>query len=325
MEGMVDVSNQGKILVLGASGMVGSAIGRALVEKYGKEKVLLATRDSVDLRNQSETRNFMFAARPKCVFLAAAKVGGIYANQVYPKNFIHDNLGIAINAIEALYDSGCERLINLGSSCIYPCETTQPIPEAALLSGALESTNEPYAVAKIAGIKLCESYNRQFGTDFRSLMPCNLYGPGDNYDPTESHVIPALIRRFHEAKVDRLTSVEVWGSGKVFREFLNVEDLADACILASEISRNSWEKLIESPMCSHVNIGSGERILISDLARMLSDIIGYDGEIVFDESMPDGVFEKTMDITKISSIGWSPKISLKAGLTTAYRDFLNRL
>ena len=279
------------------------------------------THSELDLKDQADVHSFFSELRPEYVFLSAARVGGIYANNTYPADFIYDNLMIEANVIHAAFSSGVKRLLFLGSSCIYPKFAPQPMKEEALLTGKLEPTNEPYAIAKIAGIKLCESYNRQHGTDFRSLMPTNLYGPGDNFHPTDSHVIPALIRRFHEAKEEKRDKVVVWGTGKAMREFLYVDDLADACIFVMNISREQYRS-VTSPMCSHINCGTGRDSSIKELARLIASVVGFKGEIVFDTSRPDGTPRKLLDISKIKALGWRPETELRYGLEKSYRWYL---
>ena len=317
--------NLGRVMVLGSRGMVGSACIRVLEKRSNLSEIIPVCRDQVDLRDQAETFQFIRSEHPDWVIVAAAKVGGIYANNTYPANFIYENLAIQNNAIEGSFKAGVENLIFLGSSCIYPKHCLQPIKEEYLLTGPLESTNEPYALAKIAGIKMCESYNRQFGTDYRSLMPTNLYGPGDNYHPANSHVIPALIRRFHEAKVAGSLKVDVWGSGLVRREFLFVDDLAKAVSFVMGTSKSKFNAVV-TPTCSHLNVGSGRDLTISELANMIKAIISYQGCIGFDKSMPDGAPQKLMECTKLRKLGWEASISLERGLTEAYTSFLeNRI
>ncbi len=301
--------------------MVGSAILRKLKEKNKDTEVILKTREELDLTNQSDVINFYKEYSPNKVIIAAAKVGGIYANNSYPAEFIYDNLLIQCNLIHGAYKSGVKRLLFLGSSCIYPKQSKNPIKEESLLTGELEETNEPYAIAKIAGIKLCESYNRQYGLNYLSVMPSNLYGPGDNYDLKNSHVIPALIRKFYEAKTEGLPFVNIWGSGKPLREFLHVDDLAEALLVAfDDKNKIFFESLSET--CSHINIGSGREISISDLAILVKDIFSYDGKIKFDNSMPDGTMRKLLDISKITDLGWEPKISLRDGLRRVIKDYI---
>jgi GDP-L-fucose synthase len=303
-----------RIYIAGLHGMVGSAIKRRL-EREGYHNIVGHSSRELDLTNQAATADYFLAEKPEYIFLAAAKVGGIHANNTYPAEFIFTNLMIECNVIHAAYLSGVRKLLFLGSSCIYPKFAPQPMKEHYLLTGALEPTNEPYALAKIAGIKLCESYNRQYGTDFISCMPTNLYGPNDNYDPVKSHVIPGLIRRFHEAKVSGRREVVVWGTGTPQREFLYVDDLADACLfLMTNYSGNET-----------VNVGSGEEVAIKELAGMVRDAVGFDGGIVFDPDMPDGTPRKLVDSSKINAMGWEARTKLRDGLKRAYEDFLRRL
>lgn len=308
-----------RIFVAGHRGMVGAAIVRAL-ETRGEFDIVTRTHAELDLTDQAAVRRFFDEERPTQVYLAAAKVGGIHANNTYPGQFIYENLMIEANVIDAAYRSGTSRLLFLGSSCIYPKLATQPMAEGALLTGALEPTNEPYAIAKIAGIKLCESYNRQYGTDFRSVMPTNLYGPGDNYHPENSHVIPALIRRFHEASQSGLQEVSIWGTGTPRREFLYVDDMADACVHVMSLDRSVYVQNTE-PMLSHINVGFGTDISIREVAEMIARTVGYQGEIVFDTSRPDGAPRKLMDSRRLNCLGWQARISLEDGLARAYRDF----
>ena len=313
-----------RIYVAGHRGMVGSALVRALHQQQG---VILVTRtrSELDLTNQADVRSFFAKERPDQVYMAAARVGGIHANNTYPADFIYDNLMIAANVIEAAFRSGVRKLLFLGSSCVYPKFAPQPIPENALLTGTLEPTNEPYAVAKIAGIKICESYTRQFGAshgvDYRSVMPTNLYGPGDNYHPENSHVIPGLIRRFHEAKVARRPKVEIWGTGRPRREFLYVDDMAAACLHVMNVDRATYEGQTQ-PMISHVNVGSGIDLSIRELAEAIGAMVGYVGEIAFDVSKPDGTPRKLMDSSRCRALGWQPRVSLVDGLKRTYSDFL---
>ena len=309
-----------KIYVAGHSGLVGSAIVRNLKAK-GYKNIVTRTHAQMDLTDQLAVKTFFEEEKPDQVYLAAAKVGGIYANNQFPAEFIYENLMIQNNIIHQAFMAGVKKLLFLGSSCIYPRLADQPIPEDALMTGKLESTNEPYAVAKIAGIKLCESYNRQYGVDYRSVMPTNLYGPGDNYHPQNSHVIPALIRRFHEAKVSRATRVIIWGTGNPMREFLYVDDMAAASTFVMEIDKAKYQKQV-LPMKSHINVGYGSDVTIADLAREISKVVGYQGEIIFDISKPDGTPKKLMDSSLLRSIGWLPTIGLSNGLTLAYKEFL---
>lgn len=304
------MNKDSKIFVAGHRGMVGSAIVRNLKSK-GFTNLILKTSSELDLRNQKEVDSFFNLNKPEFVFLAAAKVGGINANNIYRGEFLYDNLIIELNVIESARVYGVKKLLFLGSSCIYPSNAPQPLKEEYLLSGYLESTNEPYAIAKIAGIKLCESYYRQYGCNFISAMPTNLFGPNDNYDLEKSHVLPALIRKFHEATANNLPLVTVWGSGKPFREFLHVDDLADACFLLME----KYDEI------QFVNIGYGEDISIKDLATLISQITGFKGEIIYDTARPDGTVRKLMDSSKMNQLGWSPKIALKDGISKTYNLF----
>jgi GDP-L-fucose synthase len=315
-----------KIYIAGHQGMVGSAIVRNLLAS-GVSPVSLITRErkSLDLTNQHAVRTFFDEIRADQVYLAAAKVGGIYANNTYPADFIYENLIIQTNVIEAAFRSGVRKLLFLGSSCIYPLMAVQPIKESALLTGALEPTNEPYSIAKISGIKLCESYNRQYGVshgvDFRCVMPTNLYGPGDNYHPENSHVLPALIKRFHEAKVSGARTVTVWGTGKPRREFLYVDDMASACLHIMNLKQKDYA-LNTLPLQGHINVGSGSDVTITQLAEMISDVVGYKGVILYDKSKPDGSPRKLMESQKIKNLGWQPRFSLMDGLKLTYANFL---
>lgn len=292
-----------RIYVAGHQGLVGSAIHRKLSEKRFTN-ILTRTREALDLKRQAEVEVFFEKERPDYVFLAAARVGGIWANNAYPAEFIYDNIMIQTNIIHASHVSGVKKLLFPGSSCIYPKHCPQPMKEEYLLTGPLEPTNEPYAVAKIAGIEMCRSYNRQYGTRFISVMPTNLYGPGDNFDLKTSHVLPALIRKFHEAKTERRPSVTVWGTGAPRREFLHVDDLADACVFLM----NRYD---DSGM---VNIGWGEDISVADLALLIKDVVGYTGEIVYDKEKPDGMPRKLLDVSKLKSLGWRPNLNLREGI-----------
>ena len=314
------MNSNDKIYVSGHNGMVGSAIVRKLREK-GFIKIITRSSSELDLTNQQNVHNFLQDESPDYVVIAAAKVGGIHANDSYPAEFIYQNLMIEANLIHGSYLAGVNNLLFLGSSCIYPKESLQPIKEEYLLSGHLESTNEPYAVAKIAGIKLCESYNRQYGTDYRSIMPTNLYGPNDNFHPKNSHVIPALIRKFHEAKVNNKPFVEVWGSGKPMREFLHVDDMADASIHIMDIDKKTLESEVD-PMLSHINIGTGMDITIKDVAQLIKGIVGFNGDIVFNTKMLDGTKRKLLDVSRIKSLGWEHSIALKDGIQETYDWFL---
>lgn len=309
------------IFVAGHKGMVGSAICRQL-KKETSNQIITASREELDLTNQKDVSLFFGDNSIDQVYLAAAKVGGILANDSYPAEFIYENLCIQSNIIHSAYKYGVKKLLFLGSSCIYPKYARQPIAEESLLTGLLEPTNEPYAIAKIAGIKLCESYNRQYDVDFRSVMPTNLYGPGDNYHPLNSHVIPALIRKVHEAKDRGDKSVTAWGTGNARREFLFVEDLAKACHFVMNLDKKIYKKVV-SPMLSHLNIGYGSDITIKELIHLITDVVGYDGKIFWDSSKPDGSPQKLMDNSKIFSLGWKPKVQLAEGLKLSYQDFIN--
>lgn len=309
-----------KIYVAGHLGMVGSAIIRTL-KKNGFDNIVSKTRTELDLTNQSKVNVFFEKERPDQVYLAAAKVGGIHANNSYPAEFIYENLMVQNNVIHASWQHGVKKLLFLGSSCIYPKIAEQPMRENAILTAPLEPTNEPYAIAKIAGIKLCESYNRQYGVDFRSVMPTNLFGPGDNYHKENSHVIPALIRKFHEAKVSNKPVVTIWGTGKPRREFLHVDDMSAASVFVMNLDKSIYDAHT-SPMQSHLNVGYGSDITIAELAHAVSETIGYNGEIEFDSSKPDGTLRKLMDSSKLNILGWMPQIELKDGLVDAYSNFL---
>lgn len=314
--------NWQKTYVAGHRGMVGSAIVRQLLAQGMPEELLLTrTHAELDLTNQQAVRSFFEEEKPKEVYLAAAKVGGIYANNTFPAEFIYQNLMIEANVIDGAFRAGVQKLLFLGSSCIYPKLASQPMGEDALLTGTLEPTNEPYAIAKIAGIKLCESYNRQYGTDYRSVMPTNLYGLGDNYHPDNSHVIPGLIRRFHEAKELNAPNVTVWGSGTPRREFLYVDDMAAACLHVMQLEKALYEQHTQ-PMLSHINVGFGMDVTIADLAHTVARVIGYKGEIVFDTTKPDGTPRKLMDSSRLTSLGWKAAVNLEDGLSLAYQDFL---
>ncbi|MFZ4801174.1 MAG: GDP-L-fucose synthase [Chlorobium sp.] len=311
-----------RIYIAGHRGMAGSAILRTLRAKgFGAQDVDVRTHLQLDLTNQSAVRTFFQQEKPDQVYLAAAKVGGIHANNTYPAEFIYQNLMVEANVIHEAWQAGVKKLLFLGSSCIYPKQTTQPMSESALLTGTLESTNEPYAIAKIAGIKLCESYNRQYGTDYRSVMPTNLYGIGDNYHPENSHVIPALIRRVHEAKVKSAPVVTIWGTGTPRREFLYIDDMAAACFHVMNLDQETYNAYT-TPMQSHINVGSSEDITIKELALILAKVIGYEGAIEFDPMKPDGTPRKLMDSTRLNNLGWQANVSLEEGLRLAYSDFL---
>ena len=313
-----------KIYVAGHRGMVGSAIVRALKEK-GYQNIVTRTHAELDLTNQAAVQAFFEKEKPDQVYLAAAKVGGIHSNNTYPAEFIYDNLMVQNNVIHQAFVSGVKKLLFLGSSCIYPKYATQPMSEDALLTGKLEPTNEPYAIAKIAGIKMCESYNRQYGKshgiDYRSVMPTNLYGPGDNYHPENSHVIPALIRRFHEAKVSKAPEVIIWGTGTPRREFLYVDDMATASVFVMDLDKATYDQHTE-PMQSQINVGFGDDVTIAELAKAVGVAVGYEGKISFDPTKPDGAPRKWMDSSRLNQLGWQPMVSLDDGLDMAYRDFV---
>ncbi|HCW67728.1 MAG TPA: GDP-fucose synthetase [Thalassospira lucentensis] len=310
-----------KVFIAGHRGMVGSAIARQLGSESDVE-LILASRDELDLESQHAVNVFFENNNIDEVYLAAAKVGGIHANNTYPADFIYRNLLIETNVIGAAHNAGVQKLLFLGSSCIYPRAVAQPMREDALLTDVLESTNEPYAIAKIAGIKLCESFNRQYGRDYRSVMPTNLYGPGDNYHPENSHVIPALLRRFHETKISGADEVIVWGSGKPYREFLFVDDMAAASIHVMNLDDATYKANTEE-MCSHINVGYGSDVSIGELATEIAKIVEFTGKIAFDASKPDGTMRKLMDSERLFATGWKPSVDLKAGLAIAYEDFLN--
>lgn len=308
------------IYVAGHRGMVGSAIVRQL-EKQGCQNIITRNSTDLDLADQAAVGEFFSSNHIDAVFLAAAKVGGIHANNEYPAEFIYQNLMIEANIIHQACKSGVEKLLFLGSSCIYPKLAEQPMREDALLTGTLEPTNEPYAIAKIAGIKLCESYNRQYGTDYRSVMPTNLYGENDNFHPENSHVIPAMMRRFHEAVRSDADEVVVWGSGKPMREFLHVDDMAAACLHVLQLETDLYKAKTE-PMLSHINVGTGIDCTIKELAETMASVVGFKGNIVFDNSKPDGTPRKLMDVSRLKSLGWESSISLEHGLKTTYQWFL---
>ena len=315
-----------KIYIAGHRGMVGSAIARHLKAK-GYENLVFRTHTELDLTNQLAVQDFFRQERPDQVYLAAAKVGGIHANNTYPAEFIYDNLMVQNNVIHQAFVNGVKKLLFLGSSCIYPRLAPQPMSEDALLTGKLEPTNEPYAIAKIAGIKMCESYNRQYGqshgVDYRSVMPTNLYGPGDNYHPENSHVIPALIRRFHEAKVSNAPEVVIWGTGTPKREFLYVDDMAAASVFVMELDKAAYDAQVE-PMQSHINVGFGSDVTIAELAKAVATATGYQGKITFDTSKPDGAPRKWMDSGRLNSLGWKPLVHLDSGLKSAYAQMLEQ-
>ena len=310
------------IYVAGHRGMVGSAIVRTLLASgVSAQDIITRTHAELDLRNQAAVQEFFQQHRPTQVYLAAAKVGGIHANNTYPADFIYDNLVVQANVIDAAHRVGVQKLLFLGSSCIYPRMAAQPMAEDALLTGALEPTNEPYAIAKIAGIKMCESYNRQYGRDYRSVMPTNLYGPGDNYHPENSHVIPALIRRFHDAKLSGAPEVAIWGSGTPRREFLYVDDMAAASFFVMNLPLEAYQAQT-LPMQSHLNVGWGSDVTIAELARAVGQAVGYGGNIIFDTSKPDGAPRKWMDSSRLNALGWQAQMDLAAGLQATYADFV---
>lgn len=308
------------IYVAGHRGMVGSAIVRQL-KKLGCQNIVTRSSSELDLTDQAAVHDFFSTHKIDAVFLAAAKVGGIHANNEYPAEFIYQNLMIEANIVHAAWKSGVNKLLFLGSSCIYPKLAEQPMREDALLTGELEATNEPYAIAKIAGIKLCESYNRQYGTDYRSVMPTNLYGENDNFHPENSHVIPAMMRRFHEATQTDASEVVVWGTGTPMREFLHVDDMAAACLHVIQLNTDLYEAKTE-PMLSHINVGTGVDCTIKELAETMARVTGFKGKIVFDSTKPDGTPRKLMNVSRLKSLGWESSISLEDGLRTTYQWFL---
>ncbi len=314
------MNKDSKIYVAGHRGLVGSALLRSLNAK-GYHNLILRTHDELELRDQAAVQAFFAKEKPEYVILAAAKVGGIHANNTYPAEFIHDNLVIQSNIIHSAWQSNVERLLFLGSSCIYPKNAPQPMSEECLLTGPLEPTNRPYAVAKIAGIEMCWSYNRQYGTKFMAAMPTNLYGPNDNYDLNNSHVLPALIRKMHEAKLHGDKEVVVWGTGTPRREFLYSEDMADACLYLLEQPEDKLAGLFNNEQPPLVNIGCGEDLTIKELAELVAEVVGFKGSLTFDTSKPDGTMRKVMDVSKIRKLGWEPKVSLKEGIAQAYKDY----
>jgi GDP-L-fucose synthase len=321
----MSINKNTKIYVAGHRGMVGSAIVRQLQAK-GFANIVTRTHAELDLTNQQAVQNFFQEERPEEVYLAAAKVGGIHANNTYPAEFIYQNLMMEANVIHQAFESDVKKLLFLGSSCIYPKMASQPMSEDALLTGKLEATNEPYAIAKIAGIKLCESYNRQYGQshgiDYRSVMPTNLYGPGDNYHPENSHVIPGLIRRFHEAKEQNSPEVMIWGTGTPMREFLYVDDMAAASVFVMELDKQAYDQHTKT-MQSHINVGFGSDVTIKELAETIGQILGYQGKITFDTTKPDGSPKKLMNSARLFELGWHPQVKLIDGLAITYRDFTN--
>ncbi len=313
-----------KIYVAGHRGLVGSALMRQLA-KQGYTNIAIRTHAELDLTNQQAVRDFFQAEKPEYVFLAAAKVGGIYANNTYPAEFIYENLAIQTNVIHQSYLAGVKRLLFLGSSCIYPRDCPQPIKEECLLTSELEPTNRPYALAKIAGIEMCWSYNRQYGTQYLAVMPTNLFGPGDNYDLQNSHVIPALIRKFHEAKINNQPTVTVWGTGTPKREFLYSDDMAEACVFVINLADDIFKPLLASDrndgLPPLLNLGSNSDLTIAELANLVKEVVGFGGEIIFDNSKPDGTFRKWIDSGRLNQLGWHPKVDLKTGLINSYSHF----
>lgn len=310
-----------KIYIAGHRGMVGGAILRAL-QAQGYNNIVTRTHAELDLTNQAAVSTFFAEQKPQFVFLAAAKVGGIHSNNVYRGEFIYQNLMIQNNVIHAGYQTGVDRLLFLGSSCIYPRDCAQPIKEEYLLTGPLEKTNQPYAVAKIAGIEMCWSYNRQYGTRYLAVMPTNLYGPGDNYHPENSHVIPALIRKAHEAKTSNASEMVVWGSGTPFREFLYCEDMADACVYLMNLPQEQYQEQLSDQFPPLLNIGTGRDLTIRELAQTICDVVGFNGKLVFDTSKPDGTMRKLQDVSKLQAMGWKDKMEFRQGLSIAYQDFV---
>jgi len=310
-----------RVYVAGHRGMVGSALCR-LLQMDETVELVVRNRDQIDLTSQQQVHDFFCEEKIDEVYLAAARVGGILANSTYPVQFIMDNLSIQLNIIGEAYNAGISKLLFLGSSCIYPRETSQPMQEKQLLTGELEPTNEPYAIAKIAGIKMCEAYNRQYGLDYRSVMPTNLYGPGDNFHPENSHVVPGMIRRFHEAKLRNAKEVVVWGSGKPRREFLHVDDMAAACLYVMQLPRANYDSVVSS-RCSHINVGTGMDCSIRELAELISEVVGFEGDLVFDTKKPDGTPRKLLDVSRLNSLGWRHSIDLTQGLEDSYSWFVD--
>jgi len=311
-----------KIYIAGHRGLVGSAIVRQL-ESRGFTNLLMRTHKELDLTNQTQVQNFFTQENPDYVILAAGKVGGIHANNTYPADFIYQNMMIEANVINSAYENKVKRLLFLGSTCIYPKAVEQPMREEAILTGVLESTNEPYALAKIAGIKLCESYNRQHDTDFRSVMPTNLYGINDNFHPENSHVIPALMQRFHQAKENNDKEVIVWGTGKAMREFLYVDDMAEASLFVLELDEETY-KANTQPMLSHINVGTGKDVTIREMAQTMKEVVGYKGKLTFDATKPDGTPRKLIDVSRLSNTGWNYSVNLEEGLKKTYKWYLNK-
>lgn len=324
--GATRLPRNARIYIAGHMGLVGGGIWRAF-ERHGYTNLIGRSIDEVDLINQQAVEEFFSKEKPEVVVLVAAKVGGIYANDTYRGQFIYENMMIEMNVIHAAKEHGVKKLLFLGSSCIYPKLAEQPLKEEALLTGPLETTNEPYAIAKIAGIRLCDAYNRQYGTNFISAMPTNMYGPGDNYHPENSHVLPALIRRFHEAKESNAEKVVCWGTGSPLREFLYSDDLAEACVFLVE--NGNYEEMAftddSGTVQSHINVGSGREVTIKELAETVKEVIGFEGELEWDTSKPDGTPRKLMDSSRLNALGWSAKVTLKDGIARAYQDFLFRM
>jgi GDP-L-fucose synthase len=316
----MSTDKQQKIYLAGHRGMVGSAIHQQLLAA-GYRNIVVRSHAELDLTSQAAVSQFMQQEKPAQVILAAARVGGIHANNIFPAEFIYQNLMMEANIIHQAWLNGCTQLLFLGSSCIYPKFAEQPMQEAALLTGILEPTNEPYAIAKIAGIKLCESYNRQYGTDYRSVMPTNLYGQNDNFHLDNSHVIPAMIRKFHDAKTAHAANVTLWGTGTAMREFLHVNDMAAACLHVLNLATDQYQACTQ-PMLSHLNVGTGVDVTIRELAELIQKVVGFQGNIIWDSSKPDGTPRKLMDISRLHSLGWQPKITLEEGLHTTYQWFL---
>lgn len=312
-----------RIFVAGHRGLAGGAVLREL-QRQGFANLLLRTHAELDLEDEASTRRFFAAERPQVVFLCAAKVGGILANNTYPADFLLRNLLIEANVIRAAHEAAVERLVFLGSSCIYPRDCPQPIKEEYLLTGPLEATNRPYALAKIAGVEMCWAYNRQHRTRYLAAMPTNLYGPGDSYDLQNSHVLPALIRKMHEAKVAGSEEVTLWGSGKPRREFLHADDLARALVFLAGLDERTFDSLVDSKICPLINIGTGEDLTIRELADLIAQVVGFRGRFVYDVSKPDGTPRKMLDVSRLRALGWSPTIALRDGIANAYRDFLAR-
>lgn len=316
------MNKNSKIYIAGHRGLAGGAIVREL-QRQGYTNLVMRTHAELDLEDAAATQHFFEQEKPELVFLAAAKVGGIHANNTYPVDFLTSNLLIEVNICRAAHAVNVKRLIFLGSSCIYPRDCTQPIKEEYLLTGPLEATNRPYALAKIAGVEMCWSYNRQYGTKWLAAMPTNLYGPGDNYDLSNSHVLPALIRKMHEAKLSGVSEVVLWGSGTPKREFLYVDDLANALVFLASLDDERYNVLVDPAQCPLINVGSGEDLTIRELAETIAEVVGYRGRFVQDTSKPDGTMRKIMDVSKIRKLGWLPKVALRVGIASAYLDYMN--